>query len=170
MCGEKIIAHVIPELAQGSPPRVRGKAAQSLVPQVGAGITPACAGKSQGGCCRQPASSDHPRVCGEKFERSDPRFPSRGSPPRMRGKAFRVGLAGRILGITPACAGKSLLSSAGGFHNQDHPRVCGEKTLAVQSSVEDQGSPPPVRGKDFQIRGDVGGEGITPACAGKREH
>ena len=130
-------------------------------------ITPACAGKSSVPLAVISDSGDHPRVCGEKKKAEEMGATTKGSPPRMRGKAFRVGLAGRILGITPACAGKSLLSSAGGFHNQDHPRVCGEKTLAVQSSVEDQGSPPPVRGKDFQIRGDVGGEGITPACAGK---
>ena len=52
---------------EGSPPRMRGKdhGLQHIAPD--AGITPACAGKSQLVKAFQRRSWDHPRVCGEKF-------------------------------------------------------------------------------------------------------
>ena len=50
---------------------------------------------------------DHPRVCGEK-RGSFPDFGnSKGSPPRMRGKALGALDLTLGLGITPAYAGKS---------------------------------------------------------------
>ena len=49
----------------------------------------------------------------------------------MRGKggifAGRVGAEG----ITPAYAGKSKPFFFIGLHTKDHPRVCGEKSLAI---------------------------------------
>ena len=51
---------------------------------------------------------DHPRVCGEKGFKLVGTDTVRGSPPRVRGKVPRGGDADEKLGITPACAGKSL--------------------------------------------------------------
>ena len=74
------------------------------------------------------------------------RLPLR-SPPRVRGKVIRCEELARVVGITPACAGKS------GRHNLhtpcswDHPRVCGEKLISLSLFVAKSG--------------------ITPACAGK---
>ena len=51
-------------------------------------------------------------------------------------------------GITPAYAGKRLANLGEQAVLKDHPRVCGEKTLAVQSSNSHQGSPPRMRGKE----------------------
>ena len=51
---------------------------------------------------------------------------------------------------------------------QDHPRVCGEKSTPFGALWATLGSPPRVRGKveaRVQHRDDPG---ITPACAGKR--
>ena len=49
-------------------------------------VSPAYAGKRIKISLKFRASEDHPRVCGEKFQRSI-RLPVRsGSPPRMRGK------------------------------------------------------------------------------------
>ena len=70
-------------------------------------------------------------------------------------------------GITPAYAGKSVRTLRNSHHDQDHPRLCGEKFFCAYSRVSQSGSPPPMRGKacfdfDAKIR-----NGITPAYAGK---
>ena len=53
----------------------------------------------------------------------------------MRGKEALVLHGDALLGITPAYAGKSpsLLRSLYGL--RDHPRICGEKNLDLQSVV-----------------------------------
>ena len=70
--------------------------------------------------------------------------------------------------ITPARAGKSSASrkTAGTFW--DHPRVCGEKTGAIEKPSSGMGSPPRVRGKVKLLFLAVNPLRITPACAGKR--
>ena len=188
VCGEKTMACSILRPMRGSPPRVRGKARDGAVHILELGITPAYAGKSGGLPCRVHRRGDHPRVCGEKFERSDPRFPSRESPPRMRGKAiFSSGSSG-LVGITPACAGKSPVFfcrtvcrlgspprvrgkvrsfSAARSAASDHPRVCGEKLRIVEVGRVKEGSPPRVRGKVAPHLLSSCVSGITPACAGK---
>ena len=87
-------------------------------------------------------------MCGEKlFRRSRCASPS-GSPPRVRGKGHPFLAERWHFGITPACAGKSVLCI---FHD-----------------FEDKGSPPRVRGKVGFIVFVQTAIGITPACAGKR--
>ena len=75
------------------------------------------------------------RVCGEKAELIEHICDYWGSPPRMRGKEALVLHGDALLGITPAYAGKSpsLLRSLYGL--RDHPRICGEKNLDLQSVV-----------------------------------
>ena len=73
---------------------------------------------------------DHPRVCGENGTQSSIFRPVVGSPPRVRGK-----LKGKIFfiamcGITPACAGKTDMMKGEGADEEDHPRVCGENSIA----------------------------------------
>ena len=94
-------------------------------------ITPACAGKSLSVSVVVHSVKDHPRVCGEKSPVLIGRGSLRGSPPRVRGKVPPRDGFGLILRITPACAGKRRLLQKGGITNEDHPRVCGEKRLAV---------------------------------------
>ena len=71
------------------------------------------------------------------------------------------------MGITPACAGKSLFANISDNIAQDHPRVCGEKFGTDAVNVGKQGSPPRVRGKGSPPHNSGAGNGITPACAGK---
>ena len=108
ICGEKITRPLISLSSGGSPPRMRGKGAWYLCIVLFTGITPAYAGKSQ---VRSGVASlrwDHPRVCGEKLWVLTIPSCLVGSPPRMRGKAGRVGANVLGTGITPAYAGKSL--------------------------------------------------------------
>ena len=106
--GEKLLFFVGKPVRWGSPPRVRGKVMVRYANHIKAGITPACAGKSQGTVFYFALLGDHPRVCGEKHGAHffDLRIP--GSPPRVRGKELRLITKFHIIGITPACAGKRL--------------------------------------------------------------
>ncbi len=72
---------------------------------------------------------------------------SAGSPPRMRGKGQPLYIVVSESGITPACAGKSLVRELLLIVSRDHPRVCGEKEAGALSEVYETGSPPRVRGK-----------------------
>ena len=85
----------------------------------------------------------------------------------MRGKDD--GSCGQVQsgGITPAYAGKSELSSALPVSWRDHPRVCGEKKKMNMRKDKRMGSPPRMRGKEFEEGLRQNEQGITPAYAGK---
>ena len=166
--GEKTPPSQPEHTGEGSPPRGRGKVYWHNRPPVGAGITPAWAGKSDGlgwhSCC----PGDHPRVGGEKFLGFTTLRFGLGSPPRGRGKAGEKVEGPKVTGITPAWAGKSILGLdlVGGLW--DHPRVGGEKKSQTKKKVKRQGSPPRGRGKAFPILRVCVLSRITPAWAGKR--
>ena len=147
---------------------MRGKAVDNLPLSSPARITPACAGKRHPKQSLASANRDHPRVCGEKWLRRNCSACSAGSPPRVRGKGYTFGDGRNFGGITPACAGKRLPCRGARLRRGDHPRVCGEKMVALQHEKKQSGSPPRVRGKDPLNDQVAVCNGITPACAGKR--
>ena len=151
----------------GSPPRMRGKAV-AIFRQLHHGrITPAYAGKRDSIPQQSSLRRDHPRVCGEKPRIFFMSIRSAGSPPRMRGKGQPLYIVVSESGITPACAGKSLVRELLLIVSRDHPRVCGEKFRAYAKIWNEWGSPPRMRGKGTQFLSNLRCVGITPACAGK---
>ena len=110
-------------------------------------ITPAYAGKRAYLLTTCSIFEDHPRVCGEKADEMCDQFIKEGSPPRMRGKAYRCRKLTRNTGITPAYAGKRVYPRFLPLIPWDHPRVCGEKLLFILTEFYNQGSPPRMRGK-----------------------
>ena len=48
-----------------------------------------------------------------------------------------------------------------------HPRVCGENTKELMTSVQKEGSSPRVRGKPGLVLDVLAEPGLIPACAGK---
>ena len=87
----------------------------------------------------------------------------------MRGKPAKIEPGRALVGITPACAGKTGFLVVAAHGSKDHPRVCGENKCNGKLPYRDLGSPPRVRGKldekpygEFKFR-------ITPACAGKTD-
>ena len=66
VCGEKKVETLDKEMAEGSPPRVRGKGGVAASGAAAPRITPACAGKSPYAIGSVMQHGDHPRVCGEK--------------------------------------------------------------------------------------------------------
>ena len=130
-------------------------------------ITPAYAGKRDSIPQQSSLRRDHPRVCGEKPRIFFMSIRSAGSPPRMRGKGQPLYIVVSESGITPACAGKSLVRELLLIVSRDHPRVCGEKFRAYAKIWNEWGSPPRMRGKAEDTRSAGRTAGITPACAGK---
>ena len=107
-------------------------------------------------------------MCGEKLKFGTNVTKNPGSPPRVRGKEAPGRLCSDGRGITPAYAGKSFPTGCNSSLAQDHPRVCGEKTLYSGIRLVVLGSPPRVRGKGEQTARPHYHMRITPACAGKR--
>ena len=94
-------------------------------------ITPAYAGKSVTVLSILRPIEDHPRLCGEKSLLTDFANACKGSPPPMRGKGTETVSAKACGGITPAYAGKSLLTDRLMKITRDHPRLCGEKVFRL---------------------------------------
>ena len=147
VCGEKARTLIVQDEPQGSPPRMRGKAAFDTGHRQVEGITPAYAGKSSPGSAAGCHARDHPRVCGEKLLLCAQESHHLGSPPRVRGKA------------STSCCHAGVPG--------DHPRVCGEKAFGCRRCTFPQGSPPRMRGKGSRMTRATSMVGITPACAGK---
>ena len=86
-------------------------------------------------------------MCGEKIAVQKNGTRKRGSPPHVRGKGTVGPVSVALAGITPACAGKRILSGSTDMASRDHPRMCGEKIEHLLRSSKPAGSPPHVRGK-----------------------
>ena len=167
VCGEKMKCLKLSHRIRGSPPRMRGKACSDIPCSSSAGITPAYAGKRACTTMATTQAKDHPRVCGEKQPVPRRACSVCGSPPRMRGKGVKQSNRRIRMGITPAYAGKRILSSQTHRHSRDHPRVCGEKIRVASPRITQRGSPPRMRGKVPCVLFFGAGIGITPAYAGK---
>ena len=63
---------------------------------------------------------------GEDLAVEDGDFDGAGSPPHARGRRVPVGGGRGGVGITPACAGKTLHIATGDVIGLDHPRMRGE--------------------------------------------
>ena len=110
VCGEKDTTVRDTTSTNGSPPRVRGKVVQPEMPGELLRITPACAGKSRFFSFWFGGDWDDPRVCGEKTALHLGISRKGGSPPRVRGKVIWWNTSLNCSRITPACAGKRLIS------------------------------------------------------------
>ena len=166
-CGENLFVPDGQEIADGSPPQVRGKQLFTGKLNSNFRITPAGAGKTAGcvNCALQ--AKDHPRRCGENtgLVMSGCAYP--GSPPQVRGKPAYCWTAGTAPRITPAGAGKTNQRRQRHEQQQDHPRRCGENLSVLSTSTPSRGSPPQVRGKLSNSSKTLLTNRITPAGAGK---
>ena len=147
ICGEKLFFMQKLLSCRGSPPHMRGKVPLCRADCLCPGITPAYAGKSLLVRRFRGTYRDHPRICGEKYNKEEQKIQEKGSPPHMRGKEGQLSSISRFLGITPAYAGKSATWSSWRKPLWDHPRICGEKTACYPGKVQYEGSPPHMRGK-----------------------
>ena len=120
--------------------------------------------------CRQSRQHrDHPRRCGENPRHHQTRGQSIGSPPQVRGKLSLIENLPTIIRITPAGAGKTLVTDFTPATGGDHPRRCGENLRQSVPRDFGDGSPPQVRGKPCSRCVLLFRCGITPAGAGKTD-
>ena len=155
-----------PEIS-GSPPHARGRRLTHLRKLVDERITPACAGKTWSRRSPRSSDTDHPRMRGEDLGRASGRVVDAGSPPHARGRPVGIHIDCDGSGITPACAGKTGLTSTTRLRGRDHPRMRGEDALGLRFVQLVSGSPPHARGRRGPAGPGYQGPRITPACAGK---
>ena len=115
------------------------------------------------------SNQDHPRACGEHNMDMEV-FPScSGSSPRMRGapRGLSEGLPSR--GIIPAHAGSTRCRPREDARSRDHPRACGEHSVAPWFTDTPLGSSPRMRGARRRRPASGQHEGIIPAHAGSTD-
>ena len=149
-CGEQQAGTCKITFTKGSPPRVRGTALEGFLKGKRSGITPAGAGNSRSLRPSQRRWQDHPRGCGEQFASMYSCMVQPGSPPRVRGTEDAISAHALPRRITPAGAGNRNLVPAEPYHQEDHPRGCGEQRRLTVLSESPVGSPPRVRGTAVQ--------------------
>ena len=89
-----------------------------------------------------------------------------GSPPRARGAPVDSADYRPPVGITPACAGSTVVRRGWCLPSRDHPRVRGEH-LGGRAAIDAlRGSPPRARGAHLLASVRRREHRITPACAG----
>ena len=165
VCGERPSAGIPTWASGGSSPRVRGTPVQRPPTIRDRRFIPACAGNASSTGASRALRTVHPRVCGERRGGVRPGAPH-GSSPRVRGTP-RGRPAGRsLIRFIPACAGNAAARPTAGGAQTVHPRVCGERGIAVQGSRPAVGSSPRVRGTPALGRGRVLPRRFIPACAG----
>ena len=91
---------------------------------------------------------------------------NKGSPPLARGVQIVFAILIKSFGITPACAGSTVLQLLLQHRDGDHPRLRGEYSAYPFAIATEKGSPPLARGVRIRNRPDVARARITPACAG----
>ena len=151
----------------GSSPRVRGKRLHRKPPELRRRLIPACAGKTPRAPLAARWRGAHPRVCGENGFTSAAAAASVGSSPRVRGKRLPGCRCALVVGLIPACAGKTSAPGPRPPRSPAHPRVCGENPRRCASRSRITGSSPRVRGKRPRPHWRGTMRGLIPACAGK---
>ena len=169
MCGKNVTYGLKNIRGVGSPPRVREKLNAMFIEITNNRITPACAGKTSRNGSDGTGDWDHPRVCGKNGPLMGGSDSCQGSPPRVREKPVPSEPLREPNRITPACAGKTMLSGIAQCGYWDHPRVCGKNGYKSMLATPESGSPPRVREKPVRCLHEPRRGGITPACAGKTD-
>ncbi len=185
-CGEQSMVSRRTFTRRGPSPRVRGAGGVVAPPGDRSGTIPAGAGSRAPSAVSCACSWDHPRGCGEQASGEQPTRGDAGPSPRVRGagRASRGAACG--CGTIPAGAGSSaplcqldleegtIPAGAGSRRcgsvrpgpGRDHPRGCGEQTVADLGDDPVQGPSPRVRGADGEQADQDGFDGTIPAGAG----
>ena len=109
-CGENTAYKSSSSYHLGSPPQVRGKPNDETSISAHTGITPAGAGKTCFFIERTSSQRDHPRRCGENATADPSAVGLLGSPPQVRGKHTVYFMSSDKPRITPAGAGKTIIT------------------------------------------------------------
>jgi len=167
VCGERSRPTLLSAQAPSVHPRVCGeREVRPLMPCTFPRFIPACAGNASTKEKARKRGPVHPRVCGERHTTTLTPVTSAGSSPRVRGTPRGVGGSLRHARFIPACAGNAGTQRCGVSAASVHPRVCGERLIAVAAVTVAIGSSPRVRGTHLHHLPDVRVRRFIPACAG----
>ena len=70
-------------------------------------------------------------MCGKDYGSKSYRPRRMGSPPHVRERLILTFHRNLLIGITPACAGKTRIGIEGSVARGDHPRMCGKDTISL---------------------------------------
>ena len=131
---------------------------------------PACTGNASALSPSWPASSVHPRMCGECAVSAITAACRFGSSPHVRGTPCEDDGSVPARRFIPACAGNASRPAAGSRPCAVHPRMRGERQRENDHAPRDDGSSPHARGTLHIVSVDLGGNRFIPACAGNAAH
>ena len=151
----------------GSPPHTRERPLKHSWTNRKHGITPAYAGKTLHQCLPTSLTRDHPRIRGKDYKSLLHFIMRWGSPPHTRERLLRCVCVLCSIRITPAYAGKTLVSVCFQLLPRDHPRIRGKDFHTVLITDLIPGSPPHTRERHGRPYDNTDAIGITPAYAGK---
>ena len=166
MCGEHpaSVCGAVPDA--GSAPHVRGtRHSGSETAELGR-FSPACAGNTY---CELPVSTCNtvqPRMCGEHGSPVSLVRIVVGSAPHVRGTHLSRDTEAMRVRFSPACAGNTIISMAGGGSLTVQPRMCGEHLVERDGNSKNFGSAPHVRGTHNLPLLTALPDRFSPACAG----
>ena len=166
VCGEHAAVGMFNMVCLGSSPRMRGTPHASIIANYVVRIIPAYAGNTKSLTVRRCAAGDHPRVCGEHYNKKSGGMEATGSSPRMLGTRNARHGRHRQTGIIPAYAGNTFPASVTASRIWDHPRVCGEHSFRAIEQDKPSGSSPRMRGTRSGRCSNSQRGGIIPAYAG----
>ena len=129
---------------------------------------PACTGNASALSPSWPASSVHPRMCGECAVSAITAACRFGSSPHVRGTPCEDDGSVPARRFIPACAGNASRPAAGSRPCAVHPRMRGERQRENDHAPRDDGSSPHARGTRGQIQGGASRGSVHPRMRGER--
>ena len=165
-CGEHAKASQDYRPLKGSSPRMRGTPAGRRNHHRQPRIIPADAGNTSSDANTVSAPGDHPRGCGEHTNADRIATYGYGSSPRMRGTPLIYKQSILAVRIIPADAGNTAPLDTSRDTYKDHPRGCGEHSIARTVAMMFKGSSPRMRGTHNWSAVNLNDPRIIPADAG----
>ena len=132
----------------------------------GSGSTPARVGTTAGRAVRNECTAEHPRVCGDDWQRLDGNCGSREHHCACGDDREGVGVAQVLPGAPPRVRGRLCADVSELIRALEHPRACGDDCVVQPVVAVDYGAPPRVRGRPAGRARGRGELRSTPARAG----
>lgn len=166
-CAGKGVSASSSAARSGSPPHVRGRAANQGGRRARLRFTPARAGKGSRSPAPPTRRTVHSHMRGEGRDMGTRAGWPDGSPPHVRGRGGGVAVRWRLARFTPACAGRGANNVGTTCWVTVHSRIRGEGSALCSGVIWSAGLPLHTRGRDHR-RDWIGlGGRFTPTCAGK---
>ena len=131
---------------------------------------PACAGNAGQRAAPFSDRSVHPRMRGERSGFGSRTPAGNGSSPHARGTPRKSSQVARVARFIPACAGNAFTGELVASAHTVHPRMRGERVVALTRGVYGVGSSPHARGTPDAHDAETVQRRFIPACAGNARH